>query len=108
MQQLTKYIFQNLLQLLVVSELYVDTDSKDVTYGAPKPVGHACYAIEPEGCHVDDTTAHQQRSKDLNLNGWVYDCGLHRKMQGTRSRTKDGLNYYGFCFGLFSNYFCTI
>ena len=75
--------------LLVFSELYADTDSKDVTYGAPKPVGHACHETAPDNCHVDDTTPHQQRPKDLNSNGWVYDCGLHRKMQGTRSRTKD-------------------
>ena len=92
--------------MLVVSELYADTDSKDVTYGDPKPVGHACHETAPDNCHLDDTTPHQQRSKDLNFNGWVYDCGLHRKMQGTRTRTKD--SFYNSLVSKHSNNFLEI
>ena len=69
-----------------------DTDENDITYGAPKETGDSCHTTEPNYCSVPNSDTFD-RDPDLNPDGWVYDCGLHRKAQGMRSRTKARIQY---------------
>lgn len=70
-----------------------DTDKYDITYGTPKETGDSCHTNEPDFCSLPGSD-NIEREQALNPNGWVYDCGLHRKAQGMRSRTKARIESY--------------
>ena len=66
-----------------------DTDKEDITYGTPKETTDSCHTNEPDFCSWKTTGSDNiEREQAFNPDGWVYDCGLHRKAQGMRSRTK--------------------